>query len=90
MVWQLSIERSAARLAWAAVLTLPLWLPLPWLIRRARRAYAALTLCTIPYLVLGLTELMANPAARGWAQATLLLAFAAFAAAIAYLRANRS
>lgn len=81
---------SAPRLLWTAIVTAPLWLPLPWLIRGTRFTYAAMTLCVIPYFVLGITEVVANPAARAWAALCLLCALALFVALIGYLRLTRA
>jgi uncharacterized membrane protein len=90
VLWRLADERSVWNLLLAAALATPLWLPLPWLLRNVRRAYAALTLCLVPYLVVGLTEAIANPATRGWARACLVLAFVAFAATIVHLRSSKA
>lgn len=86
---QLWGHASAGRMAWTAIIAAPLWLPLPWLIRGNRFTYAAMTLCVIPYFVLGVTEAVANPAARVWAGLCLICAFALFVALIAYLRLTR-
>lgn len=88
--WTLSTGMSPFRLGFAAVVTLPLLVFLPALVRSRRRGYAALTLCLVPYLVGALTELVANPGARTWAATTLLLAFALFVMAIVFLRLTRS
>lgn len=87
---QLSAHMSAGRLLWTAIVAMPLWLPLPWLIRGNRFTYAAMTLCVIPYFVLGVTEAVANPAARWWAGPCLICALALFVALIAYLRLTRA
>jgi uncharacterized membrane protein len=63
---------------------------LPSLQRGDRRRYAVMTLCIIPYLVVALTELIANPGARIWAGSVMSLTFALFVASIAYLRVSRS
>lgn len=86
VLWQLSAQASLGRMLWAAVLTMPLWLPLRGLIRRNRRVYAAMTLCVTPYVVLGITEAVASPAERGWAAACLGCALALFAMLVGYLR----
>ena len=88
-LWHWPAQPSPQRLLWVAVLTLPLWLPLRWLIRRSRRAYAAMTLCVTPYLILGITEAVANPHARPWATLCLSLALLLFIALVAYLRLSR-
>jgi uncharacterized membrane protein len=89
VLWQLSARASIGRLLWAAVLTMPLWLPLRGLIRRNRRIYAAMTLCVTPYVVLGITEAVANPTSRGWAAASLGCALLLFAMLVGYLRMTR-
>jgi uncharacterized membrane protein len=88
-LWQLSTQLSSGRLLWVALLTLPLWLPLRSLMRGNRRTHAAMTLCVIPYFVLGTVEAMANPAARWWAAACLMGALLLFVALIGYLRMTR-
>lgn len=87
--WILLPVPSWPRVLWAAIVTLPLWIFAPALRRGERRKYAALTLCVVLYLVLALMELIANPAARLLASVMLLLAFALFVLAIAYLRVSR-
>jgi uncharacterized membrane protein len=89
-LWQLSTHASAGRFLWAAILTSPLWLPLRGLIHHNRRIYAAMTLCVTPYFVLGVTEAVANPSARGWAALCLSVALLLFVALIGYLRMTRS
>jgi uncharacterized membrane protein len=80
---------SGARIAGAVLLAAPLLLPLRGLWKRNRRTYAWTTLCLVPYIVIGITELVANPQARDWAIGCLLLSFAAFIGCIAYLRVTR-
>jgi uncharacterized membrane protein len=80
---------SGARIAGAIVLILPLLLPLRGVWRRDRRTYAWGTLCLVPYIVIGITELVANPAGRDWAVGCLLLAFGTFVTFIACLRVTR-
>lgn len=87
---QLSAHMNAGRWLWTAIVAMPLWLPLPWLMRGHRFTYAAMTLCVIPYFVLGVTEAVANPAARWWAGLCLICALALFVALIAYLRLTRA
>ena len=89
LAWILIPTVSLWRLASAVLVTLPLWIFIPALHRGERRKYAAMTLCVVPYLVLALTELVANPAARILASAILLLAFALFALLIVFLRVTR-
>ena len=87
--WRTMGQWSIAQWLWGLALTLPLWAPLPGIVRRNRRTYAWATLCVIPYFVLGVTEAIANPSARGWAAACLVLALGLFAALIGYLRVTR-
>ncbi|PZN29027.1 MAG: DUF2069 domain-containing protein [Proteobacteria bacterium] len=89
VLWQLAQAPTAGHLTLAAVLTLPLWLPIRGLWRGVRRTYAWATLCVIPYFVLGITEVIANPGARIWAALCLLLALLLFAMLVAYLRITR-
>lgn len=71
------------------VLLVPLALPLPGILRADRRTFAWATLCMAPYFVFGLTELVANPAVRAFAGATVLTSLALVAALVAYLRLTR-
>lgn len=73
-----------------AIAVLPLLAPLPGLARQQRRTYAWATLFAAPYLAFALTELLANPAARWVAGASLLLVFAWFCAMVLFLRATRA
>jgi len=61
-----------------AAAVLPLLAPLRGLVLGRRRTYAWATLFTIPYFIFGLTELLANPAARWAAGLSLLLVFGWF------------
>jgi uncharacterized membrane protein len=88
-VWLLSTRVSLNRMLLAVVATAPLWIALPHLLRGVRRTYAWMTLATIPYLVLALTEAVANPPARAWAGLCLLVGFALFVGQIGYLRVTR-
>lgn len=80
--WQL----SRAHWVLAALCVLPAGLALRGLMRYRPGTRAWTTLCAIPYVLLGLVELIANPAARGWAAACVLLAFAQFATLALLLR----
>ena len=71
----------------ALIAGLPLLLPLPGFARCSRRALRAAPMALAPALALSITECLANPAARIAAGMTLALAFAAFAALLAALRA---
>jgi hypothetical protein len=81
---------SVPRLVAGAVLGLPLAVGIPFLYAGHRRSYAWMTLALAPSLVLGLTEVVANPAMRTWAALVLLDVLAAFGVLVAYLRATRS
>lgn len=85
----LSRNLSSMRVFAALAAALPLCAFLPFLVRKQRRAYAALTLCLVVYLTFALMELVANPAARAWASVSLLLSFVLFVMLIAYLRVTR-
>jgi uncharacterized membrane protein len=74
--------------AYAAVAWLPLLLPLPGLLGRSALALRAAPLALAPALALAVTEFVANPPARTCAGVSLALAFAAFAALIAAIRAS--
>ena len=96
-IW-LWVAVAASLLAWilagypwliCVIAVLPLLAPLKGLVRGRRYTYAWATLFAIPYLVFALTELLANPAARWVAAASLLLVFAWFCTMIFYLRASR-
>jgi uncharacterized membrane protein len=87
--WTL-IAPSTSRVVAGAILALPLAVGLPFLYSGKRRSYAWMTLALSPSLVLGLTEVVANPALRSWAAILLCGVIAAFALLVAYLRATRS
>lgn len=78
-----------ANLAFACALLVPLLLPLPGLLRSRRRTHAWATLCVAPYLIYGMTEVIANPAVRGMAGAILFASLALFVALVSYLRLTR-
>jgi uncharacterized membrane protein len=73
-----------------AIAALPLLAPLRGLILGRRYTYAWATLFAIPYLIFAVTELLANPAARWVAAASLLLVFGWFCSMILFLRASRA
>jgi uncharacterized membrane protein len=87
--WTL-IAPSTPRIVAGAILGVPLAVGLPFLFAGHRRSYAWMTLALAPSLVLGLTEVVANPAMRSWAAFVLFDVIAAFALLVAYLRATRS
>ena len=87
--WVIAPGVTVPRILLAIVVTAPLWLCLPKLIDGHRRVSALLTLLLVPYLVLALTEAIANPSARGWAGLTLFVALGLFFGLIAFLRVSR-
>lgn len=86
----LSSARWPTSLAWTFGMLLPIAAPLPGLLRGSRHTYAWATLCVAPYLVYGVTEIVANPAVRVAAAAILIASLAWFVALITYLRVSRS
>jgi uncharacterized membrane protein len=89
VLWRAMTGFSAADIVLIAALTLPLALGLPRLRTGNRRTYASMTLAVTPYLVLAMTEAVANPNSRGWAALCLVMAFALFVLLIGYLRVTR-
>lgn len=81
---------SAHTAVLATALGVTPWLAIgPGLWRGDRQRQVAATLLTVPYLGYGLMEVLANPGARRYAGALVLLAFALFVALLACLRLNR-
>lgn len=76
-------------LAFGLALLAPLLLPVPGLLNGRPRTHAWAALCVAPAMAFGLTEVVANPAARFAAAALLLASLAAFVALVAYLRVSR-
>jgi uncharacterized membrane protein len=72
-----------------AALTLPLFIAVPKLLAGDRRTYAWMTLAITPFIVVGITEAVANPESRVWAGLCLMIGFLVFALLIAYLRVSR-
>lgn len=89
VLWRLMNGLSAGDVVLIAALTLPLWIALPRLLAGNRRTYAWMTLAVTPFLVLAVTEAVANPGARVWAALCLFVAFALFVMLIGYLRITR-
>ncbi len=88
--WQLWPNPSADGALRAALLGFPLLLPLRGLIKANRYTYRWATLCVLPYIVVGLTEVIANPTARVWSAAMLALALLLFVALIGFLRVSKA
>ena len=89
IVWRVRTGFSVADAVLIVVLTLPLFIALPRLLAGHRRTYAWMTLAVTPFLVVAITEAVANPAGRAWAALCLVVAFLLFVLLIAYLRVTR-
>lgn len=89
VVWRARDGLSIWEMVLIAVLALPLFIAVPKVLAGDRRTYAWLTLAVTPYIVVGITEAVANPASRVWAGACLLMGFLLFVLLIAYLRVTR-
>lgn len=89
VLWRVMNGLSPADMVLIAALTLPLWIALPRLLAGNRRTYAWMTLAISPFVVVAVTEAVANPAARAWAALCLFVAFALFVMLVGYLRATR-
>ena len=89
VVWRVQTGFSTGDAVLIVVLSLPLLIALPRLLSGHRRAYAWMTLAVTPFLVVAITEAVANPAQRAWAGLCLAVAFLLFVLLIAYLRVTR-
>ncbi len=74
---------------WTAAMLVPVLIPLPGLLRGQRRTHAWATLCVAPYFIYGVTEVVANPAARVPAALILFASLAWFVALVRFLRITR-
>ncbi len=86
LAWHLAPGEAALGATVLAVVALPLLAPLPGLWRGTRRTYRWAPLTLAPALAWSLTEILANPPARGFAIACGLLGFVSLAAVVATLR----
>jgi uncharacterized membrane protein len=86
--WHASRLSAATALVAVAVTIAPWLAVLPGLLGARRRAYQGAAILTAPYLAYGLMEVLANPGARAWAGATVLVAFALFVSLVHALRAS--
>ena len=86
--WQLQAALDVSRMIWAAVLTLPLLITLPGLLRGDRYTHSWATLCVLPYFIVGITEAVANAPARNWALLLLGMSLLWFFALLAFLRVS--
>ncbi len=78
---------AIGRIAWALAFV-PLLLPLPWILAGSVRGLRAGSLALAPLLAIAVTEYLVNAPARPWAGVSLALAFSAFAAIVAAIRAS--
>jgi uncharacterized membrane protein len=86
--WQLQAALDVSGMIWAAVLTLPLLITLPGLLRGDRYTHSWATLCVLPYFIVGITEAVANAQARNWALLLLGMSLLWFFALLAFLRVS--
>jgi uncharacterized membrane protein len=84
--WQLSPTASGTGAAKGLFLCIPLLLPLLGLWRGNRYTFRWATLCVLPYFIVGLTEVVANPTTRAWTATMLVFALTWFVGLVAYLR----
>jgi uncharacterized membrane protein len=89
IAWRVATGFSTGDIVLIAVLSLPLLIALPRLLAGHRRTYAWMTLAVTPFLIVGITEAVANPSQRAWAGLCLIVAFLLFILLIAYLRLTR-
>jgi uncharacterized membrane protein len=89
VIWRASTGWSVGEIVLIAILASPLVIAIPKLLAGNRRAYAWMTLAITPYIVVAITEAVANPASRAWAGLCLAVAFLVFVLLIAYLRVTR-
>jgi uncharacterized membrane protein len=90
ILWRAMTGFSTADAVLIVALSLPLLIASPRLLAGHRRTYAWMTLAVTPFLVVAITESVANPAGRAWAGLCLFVAFALFVLLIAYLRVSRT
>ena len=89
VAWRARNGLSAWDVVLIAALTLPLFIAIPKLLAGNRRTYAWMTLAITPYIVVAITEAVANPASRAWAGLCLMVAFLLFVLLVGYLRVTR-
>ena len=86
LAWHSAPGRAGLGSIVLVLVALPLLAPLPGLWKDRRRSYQWAPFTLAPALAWSLTEILANPAARGFATGTALLTFLALAAIVASLR----
>jgi uncharacterized membrane protein len=84
--WHASLLAASGAVALTALTVVPMLLPLRGLWRAERRSYRWAPLTLAPAMAWSLTEIVANPQARGIAALAALVAFFALAAVVATLR----
>ncbi|MBL8270803.1 DUF2069 domain-containing protein [Steroidobacter sp.] len=89
IAWRALNGLSTGDVILIVVLTLPFGFAIPRLMAGNRRAYAWMTLAVTPFLVVAITEAVANPSTRLWSGSCLTMAFGLFVLLIAYLRVTR-
>jgi uncharacterized membrane protein len=89
VLWRVQTGFSVGDAVLVVALTLPLLIALPRLLAGHRRTYAWMSLAVTPFLVVAITEAVANPIGRAWAGLCLVVAFVLFVLLIAYLRVTR-
>lgn len=89
IAWRVTTGFSIGDGVLIVLLTLPLLIAMPRLLAGHRRTYAWMTLAVTPFLIVAITEAVANPAQRAWAGVCLAVAFLLFVLLIAYLRVTR-
>lgn len=90
IAWRAMTGFSTGDLVLVAILTLPVAIAVPKLLAGNRRTYAWMTLAVTPFLVVAITEAVANPASRAWAGLCLMVALVLFVLLIGYLRVTRN
>lgn len=90
IAWRASDGLSTGDVVLIVILTLPVLFAVPRLRSGHRRTYAWMTLAVTPFLIVAITEAVANPAQRIWAGLCLAMAFVLFVLLIAYLRVTRA
>jgi uncharacterized membrane protein len=89
VMWRAWDGLSAWEMVLIVALTTPLLIAIPKVLAGDRRTYAWLTLAVTPFIVMGITEAVANPASRVWAGLCLMTGLLLFVLLIAYLRVTR-
>lgn len=84
--WHLWPTPTLSNVLLALVLCIPLIAPLVGLVKGRRYTYKWSTLCVLPYLIIGCTEVIANPQRRAWSAVMLLLGLCLFASLLGFLR----